>query len=206
MISYLIDLLSQFVVAVIGFFGYAGVFVLMLWESCGLPIPSEVIMPFSGFLVEEGRMSFWLLVLTGTLGNLAGSIAAYFIGQKGGRPLLEKYGGYFLISGHDLDLADRWFSQRGELTVFFGRLLPVIRTYISFPAGIARMNFKKFCFYTFLGALPWCALFAWLGVKMGAHWELIRQTLHNFDLAILGLVILAVGLYIVRHLKHRRTE
>lgn len=203
MITGLIDLLVQITVGIINYLGYAGTFILMFLESCGVPFPSEVIMPFSGFLVADGQMNFYLVVLFGTLGNIGGSMLAYWIGKIGGRPLIEKYGKYILISHHDLDLADRWFAKRGELAVFFGRLLPVVRTYISFPAGIAQMNFKKFTLYTALGVLPWTALFAWLGVKMGNNWELIRAKLHDFDLAIAGLIIVLIILYVWRHLKHR---
>lgn len=199
MITSLIDFLAHIVIQTIDFTGYAGIFFLMLVESCGVPMPSEVIMPFAGFLVADGKMLFWLIVLAGTFGNLVGSWLAYWIGIKGGRPLIEKYGKYVLISRHDLDLADRWFLKYGDLTVFFGRLLPVIRTYISFPAGISKMNFRRFSIYTFLGALPWTALFAWLGVKMGSNWELIRTKLHSFDMAMLILVILLIVLYIWRH-------
>ncbi len=203
MISVIIDILAGWVVAIIGFLGYAGVFVLMLVESCGIPMPSEVIMPFSGFLVARGELNFWLVVILGAFGNLVGSWLAYFIGARGGRPLIEKYGKYFLISHHDLDLADRWFAKFGDWMVFIGRLLPVVRTYISFPAGIAKMNFKKFSIYTFAGALQWSLLFAWLGVKMGDNWELIREKLHDFDMAMLVLVIVAVVWYVWRHLKRR---
>jgi len=200
MITSLIDFLAQIVIQTIDFTGYAGIFFLMLAESCGIPMPSEVIMPFSGFLVADGKMLFWLIVLAGTFGNLVGSWLAYWIGIRGGRPLIEKYGKYILISRHDLDIADHWFTKYGDWTVFFGRLLPVIRTYISFPAGISKMNFKKFSIYTFLGALPWTALFAWLGVKMGSNWELIRAKLHNFDMAMLIIVIAVIVLYIWRHI------
>jgi membrane protein DedA with SNARE-associated domain len=205
MVTFVVDFLAHIVVGTIDLFGYFGIFFLMVLESCGIPMPSEVIMPFSGFLVVDGKMLLWVIVLAGTFGNLAGSWLAYWIGYKGGRPLIEKYGKYILISKHDLDLADRWFSKYGEWAVFFGRLLPVVRTYISFPAGIAKMNLKTFSIYTFMGALPWTALFAWLGVKMGANWELIREKLHNFDLTILILVILAVTLYVWRHVKHSRS-
>ncbi len=204
MIVTIIDYLVNFTVEFIDFFGYSGVFLLMMLESCGIPIPSEVIMPFSGFLVVQGKMSFWFLALVGALGNVAGSILAYVIGAYGGRPLIERYGRYFLISRHDLDLADRWFSRYGSGIVFFGRLLPVIRTYISFPAGIAKMDLRKFFLYTFAGALPWSVLFAWLGIKLGSRWELIREALHNFDLAISLVLILLVGLYIWRHLRNDR--
>ncbi len=204
MITDLINVLAQFVVHVIGVLGYPGIFLLMLSESCGIPMPSEVIMPFSGFLVADGRMIFWVIVAVGTLGNLAGSLLAYWIGYKGGRPLIEKYGKYILISGHDLDLADKWFKKYGDFTVFFGRLLPVVRTYISFPAGISKMDVKKFSLYTTLGALPWTALFAWLGVKMGGNWELIREKLHKFDMSMAVLVVLLIILFVYRHFKISR--
>lgn len=204
MVSRLIEILANFVVSAIGLLGYSGVFLLMLLESCGIPIPSEVIMPFSGFLVAQGKMTLLAIVLIGTLGNLAGSLLAYYIGLKGGRPLIEKYGKYILISHHDLDLADRFFTRYGQLAVFFGRLLPVVRTFISFPAGIAKMNLKKFALFTFMGALPWCTLFGYLGVRLGEHWEYIRLKLHQFDLLMAFLVVAAVVWYIYRHLKHRR--
>ncbi len=204
MITNIIAILAQIVIAIISYIGYAGIFLLMLVESCGIPMPSEVIMPFAGFLVSSGQLNFWLVAFIGAMGNLAGSLLAYWIGAKGGRPLIEKYGKYILISRHDLNLADKWFSKYGDWTVFFGRLLPVIRTYISFPAGIAKMDIKKFAFYTFLGALPWCLLFTWLGVKMGNHWDQIQKTLHNFDLLMLILVIAAIVWYVWRHLKTRQ--
>ena len=206
MFTNIIDFLAKTIIAVIGFTGYMGIFTLMFLESCGVPIPSEIIMPFSGFLVASGKLSFWLIVIAGTLGNLVGSLLAYWIGIRGGRPLIEKYGKYILISKHDLNLADKWFKKYGELTVFFGRFLPIIRTYISFPAGISKMNIKKFSIYTALGAFPWCVLFAWLGVKMGNNWELIREKLHKFDLLIGTIIILAIILYIWRHLKHRKKD
>lgn len=206
MITDIINFLANTVVWIIGATGYAGVFFLMLVESCGIPMPSEVIMPFAGFLVVSGKLGFWQIAIIGAVGNLAGSILAYWIGKRGGRPFLEKYGKYFLIHGRDLDVADKWFAKYGELTVFFGRLLPVIRTYISFPAGISKMNLKKFSFYTFAGALPWSILFAWLGVKMGNNWELIREKLHNFDLAMAIAVVALAALYVWRHLKCKQRE
>jgi membrane protein DedA with SNARE-associated domain len=206
MITEIINFLANIVVGIIGATGYVGVFGLMLVESCGIPMPSEVIMPFSGFLVVSGQLGFWQIVFLGALGNLVGSLLAYWIGAAGGRPFFEKYGKYMLIHRRDLDLADRWFLKYGEATVFFGRLLPVIRTYISFPAGIAKMNLKKFSFYTFAGALPWCLLFAYLGVKMGNNWEMIREKLHNFDVAMAVLVVILVGLYVWRHIKNKKAD
>ena len=206
MITSVIDILAQFVISTIDHIGYIGVFLLMAVESCGIPMPSEVIMPFSGFLVADGKMLFWIVVAAGTLGNLVGSLVAYWIGYKGGRPLIEKYGRYILISKHDLDMADRWFKKYGDWSVYFGRLLPIIRTYISFPAGIAKMDVKRFAIFTTLGALPWTALFAWLGVMMGDNWELIREKLHKFDLAIGIAIIILIALYIWRHVRNSKKE
>lgn len=201
MFTTIIDIIAQFIIKTIDILGYPGVFFLMLVESCGIPMPSEIIMPFSGFLVAAGKMNFWLVSLVGALANLAGSLLAYWIGLKGGRGLIEKYGKYILISKNDLDLADRWFVKFGNLTTFFGRFLPVIRTYISFPAGIAKMEIKRFSLYTFAGALPWSMLFTWLGVKMGSNWSQIREKLHNFDLFILIFITVGIIWYVWRHFK-----
>jgi len=203
MITNIIAFLASVVISIISYIGYAGIFLLMFVESCGIPMPSEVIMPFSGFLVSSGALNFWSVVFVGAFGNLVGSWLAYYIGAKGGRPLIEKYGKYILISKHDLNLADKWFLKYGDFIVFVGRLLPVIRTYISFPAGISKMNFKKFSIYTFLGAFPWCVLFTWFGVKMENHWNEIQKTLHNFDMLMLFIVIGAITWYVWRHLKNR---
>ena len=205
MLTNLLDILMNLTVQIIDAIGYGGIGFLMLLESAGIPFPSEVTMPFAGFLVATGKMKFWIVVLAGTLGNMVGSLLAYWIGAKGGRPLIEKYGKYFFISGHDLDIADRWFAKHGEVIVFLGRLLPVIRTYISFPAGISKMDIKKFTLYTFLGVVPWCILFTWLGIKLENHWTRVRETLHNFDLAIAGIVVICIGFYIWRRLKKRKS-
>ena len=206
MVTDIIDILANFVVATIHLLGYPGIFLLMLVESCGILMPSEVIMPFSGFLVADGAMNFWLVALIGGLGNLGGSLLAYWIGWKGGRPLIERYGKYILISKHDLNLADHWFTKHGEPAAFFGRLLPVVRTFISFPAGIAKMNIRKFSLYTFLGAFVWSALLAYAGIKLGSNWELIRQKMHNFDLFIGIVVVILIVWYIARHIKHSRIK
>jgi len=204
MVTNIIDILANFVVSTIHLLGYPGVFLLMLVESCGILMPSEVIMPFSGFLVADGALNFWLVALMGGLGNLAGSLLAYWIGFVGGRPLIEKYGKYILINKKDLNTADRWFNKHGEITTFVGRLLPVVRTFISFPAGIAKMDIKKFSIYTFLGAFVWSAALAYAGVKLGSNWELIRAKLHNFDLTIVIILAVFIVWYIWRHIKHSR--
>jgi len=206
MASQIIDSLIQIVTTTISQIGYFGVFVLMAAESCGIPFPSEVIMPFAGFAVTSGNLLFWPVVVIGAIGNLIGSWVAYWIGYRGGRPLIERYGKYILISHHDIDLADRWFARFGEWAVFFGRLLPVIRTYISFPAGIAEMDFKKFSYFTLAGAFAWSALFAWLGVRMGDNWSLIRDRLHSFDLAIIIILAALIVLYVWRHLRNLKRK
>ena len=203
MFTSIIDILAQFVIRTIDVLGYSGVFFLMLVESAGILMPSEIIMPFAGFLVADGKMNFWAVVFVGAFANLAGSLIAYWIGAKGGRVLIEKYGRYVLISKHDLDLADRWFAKFGNLAVFFGRLLPIVRAFISFPAGVAKMEIKRFSLYTFAGALPWSILFTWLCVKMGNNWEQIREKLHNFDLFVLALIIIGGVWFVWRHIKHR---
>jgi membrane protein DedA with SNARE-associated domain len=192
MIASIISWLSAIVISVISALGYGGVFFLMLIESCGILAPSEVTMPFAGYLATQGRFNFWAVVLLGALGNLAGSLIAYWIGYKGGRPLIARFGKYIFLSDHDLKLAEDWFTRYGQATAFFGRLLPVIRTYISFPAGLAKMDLKKFSVFTFLGAFIWSALFAWLGEKLGSNFMELREKLHGFDMTI--AFILAFGI------------
>lgn len=187
---------------VINSLGYTGVALLMAIESANIPLPSEIIMPFAGFLVAEGHLNLWLVGLAGGVGCVLGSVVSYWIGAWGGRPLIEKYGKYILISHHDLDLADRWFQKRGEMTVFVGRLLPVVRTFISFPAGISKMHFWRFVLYSFLGSVPWSLALAYLGQKLGENWESLRRYFHGFDWAILALIIIGIIWYVRRHIKN----
>lgn len=201
MASIILSTIASWIMGVISSLSYGGIILLMAIESANIPLPSEIIMPFSGFLVAEGKFNLWLVGLAGAIGCVVGSIFSYYLGAFGGRPLVEKYGKYILISRHDLDLADRWFSRYGEVVVFFGRLLPVVRTFISFPAGIARMNFSRFVIYSFLGSLPWTIVLAFIGQKLGAHWENLRVYFRSFDWLILGLIILGIAYWIRRHLR-----
>ncbi|MDF2628830.1 MAG: associated Golgi protein-like protein [Symbiobacteriaceae bacterium] len=199
-------MLETLFMAVIDFlapFGYWGVAFGMFVESACIPLPSEIVLPFGGFLASQGTITFTQAVLAGQLGGLGGSILAYGIGRYGGRGLLERYGKYILISRHEMDVADRWFAQRGEMTVFLTRLLPGIRTFISLPAGIAGMNFGKFIFYSFLGMLPWSFLFTYAGFRLGNSWSLVRQYLHKFDLVIIVVLLAAVGWFIWYKLRRR---
>lgn len=161
-------------------------------------------MPFAGFTVATGQLILSPVIIAGVLGDLAGSSLAYLIGKGGGRPLIEKYGKYVLISHHDLDIADGWFQRFGELTVFFGRMLPVIRTYVAFPAGISEMNYPRFAIYTVLGASVWISVLAYLGTKLGSNWSAIRDRMHSFDSAIILIVLVGIGLYIWRHVKNSK--
>lgn len=204
MASKILGTIGAFIIATISALGYGGIIILMAIESANIPLPSEIIMPFSGFLVAQGQFNLWLVGFSGAVGCVIGSVLSYWLGMKGGRPLIEKYGKYILISHHDLDLADSWFQKRGEMTVFIGRLLPIIRTFISFPAGIAKMHFWRFVIYSFLGSFPWCLLLAFIGQKMGENWENLRSYFHDFDYLILGLIIIALIWWIWRHLKNRK--
>ncbi len=198
--------LSKFVIATISRFGYTGILLTMAIESACIPLPSEIIMPFSGYLISTGQFTMLGVTLAGALGNVVGSILAYYVGVRGGRPFVERYGPYVLISRHDLEVADRWFARYGEAAVLISRMLPVIRTFISLPAGIARMNFGRFVVFTFVGALPWCFLLAFIGLKLGERWEELRQYFHRIDLVI-GLLLLAAAAYFVwSHWPRRRSD
>jgi membrane protein DedA with SNARE-associated domain len=203
----ILEILSAFIVVTISTLGYWGIVLLMAIESACIPLPSEIIMPFSGYLVYTGRFNIWLVGIAGAFGCVVGSLVAYWVGMYGGRPLIEKYGKYVLISHHDLDLADRWFSRFGDVIVFVSRLLPAIRTFIAFPAGVARMNLKKFIIYTFAGSLPWCLGLAYVGQKLGEQWDKdprLKSLFHRFDFVIGILIVLAAVWWIWRHVRHSK--
>ena len=207
MIARIIEVLSAFIVAVISALGYPGVVLLMGIESACIPLPSEIIMPFSGYLVSTGEMNLWGVAVAGAVGCVLGSLVAYWVGMYGGRPFIERYGRYILLSRHDLDIADRWFAKYGEIIVFVSRLLPAIRTFIAFPAGVARMNLTRFVIYTFAGSLPWCLGLAYVGQKLGEKWnedETLKTWFHRFDFVIGIVGLLLVGWWVWRHIKHSR--
>ena len=209
MVGRILELITAFVIGTISTLGYSGIVLLMAIESACIPLPSEIIMPFSGYLVYTGRFNLWLVSIAGAVGCVLGSLVAYWVGMYGGRPLIEKYGKYLLISRHDLDLADRWFGRFGEINVFVSRLLPAIRTFIAFPAGVARMNLKRFVIYTFAGSLPWCLGLAYVGQKLGEQWDKdprLKTLFHRFDFVIGIIIVLAIAWWIWRHLKHSRIE
>jgi membrane protein DedA with SNARE-associated domain len=198
MIGNILAWLAALVIKIISGSGYLGIIGLMALESACIPIPSEVIMPFAGYLASTGRFSIILIIILGTFGNLVGSIVAYAAGFYGGRPFIEKYGKYILIKKKELDNADNFFQKYGNLSVFFSRLLPIIRTFISLPAGIAKMPFWRFSFYTFIGSLFWSGMLAYLGIFLGSKWQIIEVYFRKIDwlvgiLFILGIIYFVYG-------------
>ena len=188
--------------------GWPGVVAMMAIESACIPLPSEIVMPLAGWmLIKEkslGMAYIWVAGAYGALGNVLGSALAYGVGMWGGRPFLDRYGKYILISHRDLDLADRWFYKWGSWSIFISRLLPAVRTFISLPAGIARMPFVKFLFYTFIGSFIWSLGLAWGGYLLGEHWEQLRNVMRPFDPLIIAVAIVFVALYIYRHIRHNK--
>lgn len=186
--------------------GYAGVALLMAVQSACIPLPSEVIMPFAGAVLAHSQ---WDLILLATIASLAsniGSIPAYWVGSKGGRPMVERYGSYLLLSRHDLDRVDGFFNKFGSLAVLIGRMLPIIRTFIAFPAGVAKMNLVKFHVYTFVGSFPWCYALAYAGMKLGDKFRTdpaFQEAFHRFHLAVEAVIVLAFVYFVVSHWKNR---
>jgi len=212
LLSHLTDTLTTLITNLYVVTGLFGIILAMAIESCCIPLPSEIVMPVAGIMIASGKLlhgtnstvSLVLVALAGAIGCLLGSIAAYGIGYSGGRPLMLKYGRYLLISQHDADKADEFFQRWGSATAFFSRLLPVVRTYISLPAGISKMPFVKFCIYTFLGSFPWCILLAFLGIQLGNHLDTLSPIFHSLDVVILVVVVILVALYIWRHINNDR--
>ncbi len=202
MIYDLLAFLSNWIVNFISSAGYWGIFVLMALESALIPVPSEMIMPFSGFLVWEETLSWWPVILWGTIGNLVGSVVAYFIGKYGGRALVLKYGKYILVSSDDVERAEKWFNKYGSASIFFSRLLPVVRTFISLPAGVAKMPLKKFILYTILGSFIWSFFLTYIGMVLGNNWTSLKGYFHKFDVIIVVFFVILAGLYIYRKVKH----
>ena len=204
MIETILAWLAGIIIAVISATGYLGILILMAIESACIPLPSEVIMPFSGYLVSTGRFDLVLAATAGALGCNLGSIVAYELGKRGGRPAIERWGRFVLIGPGELDTADRFFARWGSAAVLIGRLLPVIRSFIAFPAGIARMPLVKFHLYTFIGSWPWCFGLAWVGMVLGEKWDSdprVKAAFHSADAVILALIVLAGVAFVWHRLK-----
>ncbi len=203
MIEQFFALAFQFIHWVISSTGYLGIVILMGIESACIPLPSELIMPYAGFLVSQGTFNLIWAATAGAFGCNVGSVLAYELGYFGGRPLVERYGKYVLMSKHDMDLADSFFQRFGSAAIFVGRLLPVIRTFIALPAGIARMPRLRFHIFTFLGSWPWCFGLAYLGMKMGEHWMDLKPYFLKFKEVIVLLLVIGIIWFVRTHWKNR---
>ena len=207
MITGILEWLGSLAHGLIDALGYPGIVVGMAIESINIPLPSEALMTFAGALVADGRFDFWLVVLAGAVGNVIGSVGNYYLAAKWGRPFIEKYGKYFLIHRQDLAVADRWFAKYGLAAVFFTRMLPIVRTFISFPAGLARVPMGPFIVLTFAGSFLWSALLTYVGYEFGKNYEeVFKPYLQKFEILIAVLIVLAVAWYVKRHLGLRRNH
>ena len=182
--------------------GYAAVILMMAIESANIPLPSEAIMPTAGLLVQQGKMNFHLAALAGAVGCVIGSVPSYFLGLYGGRPLAEKWGRYLLLREKDLAIAEKWVDKYGDITFLICRMLPVVRTFISFPAGMLKAHFAMFVAFTFVGSLIWCYALTYVGIVFGDNMEMFTDIWHKFDVAIVLVCVAGFGWYLYRHLKH----
>jgi membrane protein DedA with SNARE-associated domain len=193
-------------VAFIASTGYAGVLILMAIQSACIPVPSEIIMPVAGYALAHGQMQLILLATIGSIGANLGSIPAYWVGAKGGRPMIEHYGRYILLSGQDLDRADRFFTKYGSIAVLIGRLLPIVRTFIALPAGIAKMNQVRFHVYTFIGSWPWCYALAFIGMRLGASFDSdprFKDFFNRFHHVVEAVILVGIVWFVMSHWKNR---
>jgi membrane protein DedA with SNARE-associated domain len=202
----ILESVMLFIHNVITWFSYAGVALLMAIESANIPLPSEFIMPYAGFLVQQGKMNFHLAALAGAIGCVLGSVPSYWLGQWGGRDFLLKHGKWLLLSEHDLVTAERWTTKYGDLAFFICRMLPVVRTFISLPAGILKARFMPFVLYTFIGSWIWSYGLVWVGVKFGENLAAFKEIWHKFDYAVIGLLVVLGVWYIWRHVKHIKAD
>ena len=190
--------------------GYPAVILLMAIQSACIPIPSEVIMPLAGYALAHSQWDLIILATVASLASNLGSIPAYWVGARGGRPMVERYGSYLLLSRHDLDRVDHFFARYGSIAVLIGRMLPIIRTFIAFPAGVAKMNQLRFHIYTFIGSWPWCYALAYIGMKLGSEWDTdprFKQVFHRFHLAVEAVLFICIIWFVASHWKNRiRTE
>ncbi len=202
----ILAVVAHFIIATISASGYLGVTLLMAIESACIPLPSEIIMPFAGYLVHTGQLALIGVAFAGAIGCNLGSAVAYWIGAIGGRPFIERYGRFVLLDHRDLDRAEHFFARYGSLTVFFGRLLPIVRTFIALPAGIARMSQVRFHIYTFLGSLPWCYALAYVGMKLGQAWDTdprFKTAFHRYHLGMEALILAGIVWFVWTHWKGR---
>jgi len=203
-LSEILAAIGSFALSTISLLGYAGIFFLMMLESMVVPVPSEFVMPFAGFLVAQGTFNFILIIIASTLGSITGSLIFYYIGKTGGHTLVEKYGKYVLVDIEDIKKTEEWFNKRGELTIFIARLIPVVRHLISLIAGIGKMNVKKFTLYTILGATLWNGILTYLGFILGQHWNEVSQYVEELDIGIVILLVIGCLYFAYRHITRKK--
>ena len=202
--EHILGLIAQWIINQISAMHYFGVVLLMAIESACIPLPSEIIMPFGGYLVyrHPDQFNIWMMGVAGALGCVCGSVVAYWVGKFGGRPFVERCGKYILIRHKDLDRADAWFAKHGDAAIFFSRLMPVVRTFISFPAGVSGMPFWRFVIYTFVGSFPWCLGLAYVGKILGSKWDKeLSKYFHGADVVIVAVLLVLAALYVYHHIK-----
>jgi membrane protein DedA with SNARE-associated domain len=203
-VTEILGYIGKLCIDIINFLGYPGVFVLMALESMIFPLPSELVMPFAGFLVATGKMNFWFVVIASSLGSITGSLISYYIGCYGGEKFVLKWGKFFLLEENDLKITEKYFAKNGEKTIFISRFIPVIRHLISIPAGIGKMDIKKFSIYTLFGATLWNTFLAWLGYILGKNWEKVKQYSEYISIPV-AIILVGLGIYfVVRHFNSRK--
>ncbi len=202
MLHHLIDPILIMIKDGVASWGYLAVVLMMAIESANIPLPSEAIMPTAGLLVQQGKMNFHLAALAGAIGCVIGSVPSYFLGLYGGRPFLTKFGRYLLLREKDMEVAEKWVDKYGDFTFLVCRMLPVVRTFISFPAGVLKAHFGMFVGFTFVGSLIWCYALTYVGIVFGDNMETFTNIWHKFDLAIVAICVAGFGYYLYRHLKH----
>jgi membrane protein DedA with SNARE-associated domain len=199
-LTQIFGVIGSFALSIISTLGYVGIFFLMMLESMVIPVPSEFVMPFAGFLVASGTFNFYLVIVASTLGSISGSLIFYYVGKTSGHTLVERYGKYVLVDTQDIKKTEEWFSKRGELTIFIARLVPVVRHLISLVAGVGKMEVKKFTLYTILGATLWNAILTYLGLILGQHWDEVSQYMESLDIVVVIVIIAGIVYFVYRHL------
>ncbi len=202
----MVESLAEWITSVMSALGYPGLVLMMALESMIAPVPSEVVMPFAGFLVAEGRFTFLGATLASSLGTLLGSLAGYYMGKWGGYPLVLRFGKYLLLDKHHLDIAQSWFEKRGEITIFTCRFVPVVRHLISIPAGVANMNIWRFCVFSILGGTIWNVILLYAGVRLGERWDLVEQYTHQLDYVALAVLVIGGGWWFFQQWKRRKAS
>ncbi|MBI2137746.1 DedA family protein [Candidatus Woesearchaeota archaeon] len=196
--------LSGFFAAIVAAGGYPGIFILMVLESMVFPVPSELVMPFAGFLVADGKLNLWIVITVSSLASVTGSIISYFIAYSGGKELIHKFGRFVLLNKEELEWTEGWFRKHGSITILISRFIPVVRHLISIPAGLARMDLKRFILFTAVGATAWNSFLLWVGMQLRERWELVHQYSRQLDVLAVALLVAAVAYYAYRHLRRRR--